>query len=62
MGDLTKIIEFSMKGALKIEPEYLDFDFDEKIPAGCILTDMENDEEENDPHPNLVQYAKKEIM
>ena len=33
IGDLTKIIEFSMKGALKIEPEYLDFDFDEKIPA-----------------------------
>ena len=58
MGDLTKIIGFSMKGALKIEPEYLDFDFND-IPEECILTDMENDEEENDPHPNLVQLAKK---
>ena len=48
-----------MKGALKIEPDYLDFDFDEEIPNECILTDMENEEEENDPHPNLICYAKK---
>ena len=57
-GNLKNIIEFSMKGALKIESEYLDFDFDD-IPEECILTDMENDEEENNSHPNLVQYAKK---
>ena len=58
MGDLTQIIQFNMKGALKLEPEYLDFDFD-TIPPQCILTDMNNEEDENDPHPNLVQYAKK---
>ena len=58
-GDLRNIIKFNMEGALKIEPEYLDFDFDEEIPNECILTDMDNEEEENDPHPNLVQYAKK---
>ena len=57
-GDLRNIINFNMKGALKVEPDYLDFDFDE-IPNECILTDMENDEEENDPHPNLVGLAKK---
>ena len=57
-GDLFHIIEFNMKGALKIEPDYLDFDFN-TIPPECILTDMDNEEEENNPHPNLVQLAKK---
>ena len=57
-GDLKNIIEFNMKGALKVEPEYLDFEFND-IPVECILTDMENEEDENEPHPNLVQYAKK---
>ena len=47
-----------MEGALQVEPEYLDFDFDD-IPKECILTDMDNDENENGPHPNLVQLAKK---
>ena len=58
VGDLKNIISFNMTGALKIEPYYLDFDFNE-IPEECILTDMDNEEEENNPHPNLVQYAKK---
>ena len=57
-GDLKKIIKFNMKGALKLEKEDLDFDFD-TIPKECILTDMENEEEENNSHPNLVQLAKK---
>jgi len=57
-GNLKDIIEFNMKGALKIDPSYLDFDFDD-IPKECILTDMENSEGENNPHPNLVQLAKK---
>ena len=57
-GNLKDIIKFTMKGALKIEPEYLDFDFDD-IPEECIITDMNNDEEGYDPHPNLVQYAIK---
>ena len=60
-GNLKTIIEFNMTGALKVEPEYLDFDFNDpnEIPTECILTDMDNEEEENNPHPNLVQLAKK---
>ena len=58
MGNLKHIIKFNMKGALKIESEDLDFNFDD-IPSDCILTDMDNDEGENEPHPNLVQLAKK---
>ena len=57
-GNLKKIIEFNMNGALKIEPDYLDFDFND-LPEECVMTDMENEEDENTPHPNLVQYAKK---
>jgi len=57
-GDLKNIIEFNMTGALKMEPDYLDFDFND-IPKECILTDMNNEENENNPHPNLVQLAKK---
>ena len=59
IGDLKNIVSFNMKGALKVEPEYLDFNFDDVIPKECILTDMDNEEDENDPHPNLVQLAKK---
>ena len=57
-GNLKDIIEFNMKGALKIKPDYLDFNFDD-IPKECILTDMNNTEDENNPHSNLVQLAKK---
>ena len=57
-GDLKNIIEFNMTGALKIEPDYLHFDFGD-LPDECVLTDMENEEEENNPHPNLVQLATK---
>ena len=57
-GNLKDIIKFTMEGALKIEPENLDFNFDD-IPSECIITDMNNDEEGSNPHPNLVQYATK---
>ncbi len=57
-GNLKDIVTFDMTGAIKIEPEDLDFDF-EDIPDECILSDMDNDETENNPHPNLVNYAKK---
>ena len=57
-GNLKNIVKFNMKGSLKVEPEYLDFDFND-IPGECILSDMDNEEKENDPHPNLVQLAKK---
>lgn len=58
VGNLKHIISFNMTGALKINSDDLDFDFDD-IPAECILTDMDNNEDENEPHPNLVQLAKK---
>ena len=57
-GNLKDIIKFTMEGTLKIEPEYLDFNFDD-IPDECIIKDMNNNESEKNPHPNLVQYAKK---
>lgn len=57
-GNLKQIVNFTMEGTLKIKAEYLDFDFND-IPDECILKDLENDDEENGPHPNLVQYATK---
>ena len=39
---LKDIVKFSMKGAVKIEPEDLHFDI-QTIPEECILTDMDND-------------------
>ena len=57
-GNLKDIIKFTMEGTLKVEPEYLDFNFDD-IPDECIIKDLDNDETENNPHPNLVQLAKK---
>ena len=54
--NLKGIIEFSMEGSLKIKKD----DFDMKtIPDECILTNLENDEEENEPHPNLKLLAKQ---
>ena len=57
-GDLKGIITFTMEGTLKVEADYLDFDFNE-LPDECVIKDMDNDESENNPHPNLVQYATK---
>ena len=47
-----------MEGAIKIEPD--DFDMT-KIPEECIVTDMENDDGEDDGniHPYLRLKAKK---
>jgi DNA (cytosine-5)-methyltransferase 1 len=53
--NLLNIIKFDMTGSIKIEPA--DFDMS-TIPPECILTDMENDEEENNPHPYLRLKAK----
>ena len=58
LPDLKDIIKFSMEGAIKIEPD--DFDMT-KIPEECIVTDMENDDGEDDGniHPYLRLKAKK---
>ena len=53
--NLKGIIEFSMEGSIKMEKE--DFNFD-TIPKECIITDMNNDENEQNPHPNLTLLAK----
>ena len=53
--NLKGIIEFTMEGSIKMEKE--DFDFD-TIPKECIITDMNNDETEQNPHPNLKCLAK----
>jgi DNA (cytosine-5)-methyltransferase 1 len=52
---LTSIIKFDMKGAIKIESD--DFDMTQ-IPETSILTDMNNTEIENNPHPYLKLKAK----
>jgi|TARA_B110000208_G_scaffold76231_1_gene97908 DNA (cytosine-5)-methyltransferase 1 len=58
--NIKDIITFSMKGALKIEPEDLHFDFN-TIPSECVLTDMTNEEEPplQEVHPYLKVLAKK---
>jgi|AntAceMinimDraft_18_1070375.scaffolds.fasta_scaffold06999_5 DNA (cytosine-5)-methyltransferase 1 len=57
LPNLLNIIKFSMEGAIKIEPD--DFDMT-TIPPECILTDMDNDEEEDTAniHPYLRLKAK----
>lgn len=58
LPDLKDIIQFSMEGAIKIEPD--DFDMT-TIPPECILTDMVNDDEEDtvNIHPYLRLKSKK---
>jgi len=53
--NLKDIIQFSMEGSLQLEPD--DFDINQ-IPDECILKDMNNNEIENNPHPNLKLLAK----
>ena len=54
---LSDIIKFDMKGAIKISKETFDFS---KIPSECILTDLENEENENKPHPYLIMKRDQE--
>lgn len=58
LPNLLNIIQFSMEGTIKIEPD--DFDMT-TIPPECILTDMENDdgEDTDNIHPYLRLKAKK---
>ena len=53
--NLIGIIQFNMEGAMKIEPQ--DFDMTQ-IPDECILTNMDNDETENNVHPYLRIKAR----
>ena len=54
--NLMDIITFSMKGAMKINKN--DFDFD-TIPKKCILTDLDNDE--NEDTENIHPYLKLKV-
>lgn len=56
--DMRDIIEFSMKGSIKVEKE--DFDMS-KIPSECVITNLTNDETEklNEVHPYLKLKAKE---
>lgn len=49
--NLLNIITFDMTGAIKIDKKTFDFNL---IPNECILTNFENDEHENNPHPYLI--------
>jgi len=53
--DLKNIVKFNMSGAIKIEKD--DFDMT-TIPEECILTDIDNDETENNVHPYLKVIVK----
>ena len=54
--NLMNIVKFDMTGSIKIEPD--DFDMS-TIPAQCIVTDMENEEDEGNSHPYLRLKAKR---
>ena len=53
--NLRNIINFSMEGSIKIKKD--DFDMT-TIPDECIIKDLDNIENENNPHPNLKLLAK----
>jgi DNA (cytosine-5)-methyltransferase 1 len=49
-NNLINIVEFNMTGAMRV-PEIIF----EGIPPECILTDLSNTEQENNPHPYIVK-------
>ena len=53
---LKNIIKFDMTGALEVNPETF-----EDIPDECIMTDMSNNEDENNPHPYLVRQRDNDF-
>ena len=44
---LKHILKFNMKGAFKIDKSH--FDISQEVPADCILTDLNNTEDGNNP-------------
>lgn len=52
--NLLNIVHFSMKGAIRVSQVY--YDFESNIPEECILTDLTNEEDNEEhlqPHPFL---------
>nr|QFG74454.1 MAG: C-5 cytosine-specific DNA methylase [Megaviridae environmental sample] len=52
-----KIVNFDMTGAIKINEDNPNYHVLKNIPQECILTDMKNEEDTNNPHPNLKLLA-----
>ena len=52
---LVNIVSFDMTGAIQITKDM--YDMENKIPEECIITDLENTETTNHPHPYLVMKA-----
>jgi len=50
--NLMNIVKFDMTGSLQVSPTIF-----KDIPPECILTDMDNEQDENNPHPYLVLKA-----
>ncbi len=55
--NLLNIVKFDMTGAIKINKDNPNYKVFENIPEECILTNMENEEDINEPHPNLKLLA-----
>ena len=55
--NLKNIVTFNMEGTIKIKPDNPNYEIIKNIPDECILTNMDNDENENKPHPNLKLLA-----
>lgn len=53
---LIDIVDFDMTGAIKVDKNIFDMT---TIPSECILTDIDNDESDNNPHPYLKMKASK---
>ena len=60
LPNLQDIVRFSMEGAIKIDPDDFDMSSIEKKAPECIMTDLTNDEgeDEENVHPYLRLKAK----
>ena len=54
--NLKNIIKFDMTGALEVNPETF-----KDIPDECIMTDLTNTEDENNPHPYIVRQRDNDF-
>lgn len=52
--NLKDIVSFNMDGTIKISKKQFDFS---TIPQDCIITDLDNEETESEPHPYLKLKA-----
>ena len=56
---LKNIIKFDMTGSIKINKSCFDFT---SIPDECIIKDLNNEENENNPHPYLVSKVNSNVL